>query len=110
MYRYQGETGPCVVVGRRIRHGGRTQRSQLFSSIQPSLHRRAGNLMLTNPEDSSQPADISQSPPAADAGGGPSQLLGAFIDYLLARPTSGASESAGFDDGTSEMEGVTRGI
>jgi acetyl esterase/lipase len=66
--------------------------------------------MLTNPEDSSQPADISQSPPAADAGGGPSQLLGAFIDYLLARPTSGASESAGFDDGTSEMEGVTRGI
>jgi epsilon-lactone hydrolase len=66
--------------------------------------------MLTNPEDSSQPADISQSPPAADAGGSPSQLLGAFVDCLRGRPTIGASESAGFDDGSSEMEGVTRGI
>ena len=67
--------------------------------------------MLTNPEGSSQPADISQSPPAAaDRGDSPSQLLGAFINYLRAQPTSGDSESTGFDDGSSELEGVTRGI
>jgi acetyl esterase/lipase len=48
--------------------------------------------MLTNPEDS------------------PSQLLGAFIHYLRARPTGGDSESTGFDDSSSELEGVTRGI
>jgi acetyl esterase/lipase len=67
--------------------------------------------MLTNPENSSQPADISQSPPAgADAGDSPSQLLGAFIDYLRARPRGVDSESTGFDDGSSELEGVTRGI
>ena len=67
--------------------------------------------MLTNPENSSQPADISQSPTGAtDMGDGPSQLLGAFVDYLRARPTSGDSESTGFDDGSSELEGVTRGI
>jgi acetyl esterase/lipase len=67
--------------------------------------------MLTNPEDSSQPADISQSTPAAaDGGDSPSQLLGAFIDYLRARPNSGDSESTGFDDGSSALEGVTRGI
>ena len=51
--------------------------------------------MLTNPEDNSQRADISQSPPSADGGGGPSQLLGAFIDYLRARPSSGDSEAQG---------------
>jgi len=67
--------------------------------------------VLTNPEGSSQPADISQSPPAAaDRGDSPSQLLGAFINYLRAQPTSGDSESTGFDDGWSELEGVTRGI
>jgi monoterpene epsilon-lactone hydrolase len=66
---------------------------------------------ITNPENSSQSADISQSPPAAaDEGDRPSQLLGAFIDYLRARPTSGDSESTGFDDGSSELEGVTRGV
>jgi epsilon-lactone hydrolase len=65
--------------------------------------------MLTNPEDNSQRADISQSPPSADGGGGPSQLLGAFIDYLRARPSSGDSGSIGFDGGSSELEGVTRG-
>ena len=67
--------------------------------------------MLTNPEDSSQPADICQSPPAAaDGGDRPSQLLGAFIDYLRARPSSGDSDSTRFDDGGSELEGVIRGI
>ena len=67
--------------------------------------------MLTNPENSSQPADISQSPPsAADGGDSPSQLLGAFIHYLRARPTGGDSESTGFDDSSSELEGVTRGM
>jgi hypothetical protein len=67
--------------------------------------------VLTNPEGSSQPADISQSPPAAaDGGDSPSQLLGAFMNYLRAQPTSGDSESTGFDDGWSELEGVTRGI
>jgi monoterpene epsilon-lactone hydrolase len=49
--------------------------------------------MLTNPEDDSQ-----------------SQLLGAFIDYLRARPTGDDSDSTGFDDGWSDMEGVTRRI
>jgi epsilon-lactone hydrolase len=49
--------------------------------------------MLTNPEDDSQ-----------------SQLLGAFIDYLRARPTGDDSDSTGFDDGSSEMEGVIRRI
>jgi acetyl esterase/lipase len=48
--------------------------------------------LLTNPEDS------------------PSQLLGAFIQYLRARPTSGDADSAGFDDSSSELELVTRGI
>jgi monoterpene epsilon-lactone hydrolase len=48
--------------------------------------------MLTNPE----------------GGDGPSQLLGAFIDYLRARPAGGDSESTGFEDGLSRMEGVTR--
>jgi hypothetical protein len=63
--------------------------------------------MLANPEDNSQRAGISQSPSAAaDRGDSPSQLLGAFIDYLRARPTSGDSESTG----SSELEGVTRGI
>jgi acetyl esterase/lipase len=67
--------------------------------------------MLANPEDNSQRAGISQSrSAAADRGDSPSQLLGAFIDYLRARPTSGDSESTGFDDGSSELEGVTRGI
>ena len=67
--------------------------------------------MLNNPEYSSQPADISQSPAAAaDGGDSPSQLLGAFVDYLRARPTGGDSESTGFDDGSSELEGVVRGI
>ena len=67
--------------------------------------------MLTNPENSSQPADIFQSPPAgADGGDSPSQLLGAFIDYLRARPTSVDSESTRFDDGGSEPQGVIRGI
>jgi acetyl esterase/lipase len=67
--------------------------------------------MLTNPENSSQSADISQSPPAAgDGGDSPSQLLGAFIHYLRARPTGGDSESTGFDDSSSELEGVTRAM
>jgi monoterpene epsilon-lactone hydrolase len=57
--------------------------------------------MFTNPEDSSPPA-------AVDGGDSPSQLLGAFIDYLRARPTNGDSEGTGFDDGSSELEGVTR--
>jgi len=57
--------------------------------------------MFTNPEDSSLLA-------AADGGDSPSQLLGAFIDYLRARPTNGGSEGTGFDDGSSELEGVTR--
>lgn len=48
--------------------------------------------MLTNPE----------------GGDSPSQLLGAFIDYLRAGQTGDDSESTGFDDGSSEMEGVTR--
>jgi hypothetical protein len=65
--------------------------------------------MLTDPEDNSQRADISQSPPAAGAGDGPSQLLGAFIDYLRAPRSGGESESTGFDGGSSELEGVTRG-
>src|SRR3977135_899702 len=39
-----------------------------------------------------------------------SQLLGAFINSLRAQPTSGDSESTGFDDGSSELEGVTRGL
>ncbi|MDT7765552.1 MAG: epsilon-lactone hydrolase [Mycobacterium sp.] len=62
--------------------------------------------MLTNPADKSQLADISQSP-AADADS-PSQLLGAFIDYLRARPSSGDSDGTRFDDGSSEIEGVIR--
>jgi catechol 2,3-dioxygenase-like lactoylglutathione lyase family enzyme len=56
--------------------------------------------MLTNPENSLQPADICQSPPAAaDEGDNPSQLLGAFIHYLRARPTRVDSDSTRFDDG-----------
>jgi epsilon-lactone hydrolase len=67
--------------------------------------------MLTNPESSSQPADICQSPPAgADGGDSPSQLLGAFVDYLRARPTRDDSDSARFDDSGSESQGVIRGI
>jgi monoterpene epsilon-lactone hydrolase len=67
--------------------------------------------MLTNPENSPQPADISQSPPAAsDAGEGPSQLLGAFVEYLRARPTRADSDSTRFDDGGSGPQGVVRGI
>jgi monoterpene epsilon-lactone hydrolase len=62
--------------------------------------------VLTNPADKSQLADISQSP-AADADS-PSQLLGAFIDYLRARPSSGDSDGTRFDDGSSEIEGVIR--
>jgi epsilon-lactone hydrolase len=65
--------------------------------------------MLTDPEDNSQRADISQSPPAAGAGDGPSQLLGAFIDCRRAPRSGGESESTGFDGGSSELEGVTRG-
>jgi acetyl esterase/lipase len=64
--------------------------------------------VLTDPADKSQPADISQSPAAgADS---PSQLLGAFIDYLRARPGSGDSDGTTLDDGSSEIEGVTRRI
>ena len=56
-------------------------------------------MVLTNPEDSSQPVDITQSPPAGtDDVDSPSQLRGAFIHYLRARPTGGDSESRGFDD------------
>ena len=44
-----------------------------------------------------------------EGGDSPSQLLGAFIDYLRARATGGDSDSTGFDDGSSEFEGVTRG-
>ena len=67
--------------------------------------------MLANPERGSQPADISQSPSAgADGADNPSQLLGAFIDYLRARPISDDSESPRVDDGSSELEGVTRRI
>ena len=67
--------------------------------------------MLTNPENRSQPADSCESPPAgADGGDSPSQLLGAFVDYLRARPTRVDSESTRFDDGSSELEGVIRGI
>jgi monoterpene epsilon-lactone hydrolase len=40
----------------------------------------------------------------------PSQLLGAFVHYLRARPAGGDSQSTGFDDSSSELEGVTRGI
>jgi monoterpene epsilon-lactone hydrolase len=70
-----------------------------------------GNLRRTSPEGNSQSAAIAQSPPAAAEGADhPSQLLGAFIDYLRARPVSGDSEGTGFDDGSSEMEGVTRSI
>lgn len=57
-----------------------------------------------------QAADISQSPPLAEGGDGPSQLLGAFIDYLRARRSGGDSESTGFDGGSSGFEGLTRGI
>jgi monoterpene epsilon-lactone hydrolase len=39
----------------------------------------------------------------------PSQLLEAFIGYLRA-PTVGDSEGTGFDDSSSELEGVTRSI
>ena len=49
--------------------------------------------MLTNPE----------------GGDSPSQLLSAFIDYLRAGQSGGDTESTGFDDGSSEFEGVTRG-
>jgi monoterpene epsilon-lactone hydrolase len=67
--------------------------------------------MLTNPEDNSQRAGISQWPPAAaDGGDSPSQLLGAFIHYLRARPTGRDAESTGFEDSSSELEGVTRRI
>jgi monoterpene epsilon-lactone hydrolase len=67
--------------------------------------------MLNNPENSSQSADISLSPPAAaDGGDSPSQLLVAFIHYLRARSTGGDSQNTGFDDSSSELEGVTRGI
>jgi acetyl esterase/lipase len=45
--------------------------------------------MLTNPENGSQ-------------------LLRAFIHYLRARPTRGDSESTGFADGSSELQGVIR--
>jgi monoterpene epsilon-lactone hydrolase len=49
-----------------------------------------------------------QSTPAGAYGGdSPSQLLGAFIDYLRARP-SGNSESRGSDGNASRFEGVTR--
>jgi monoterpene epsilon-lactone hydrolase len=44
-----------------------------------------------------------------EGGDSPSQLLGAFIDYLRARPTGGDSDSTGLDDGSFEFEGVTRG-
>lgn len=48
--------------------------------------------------------------PTADSGGeSPSQLLGAFIHYLRARPTMDDSEAAQFDNGSSELEGVRRG-
>ncbi|MDT5196910.1 MAG: epsilon-lactone hydrolase, partial [Mycobacterium sp.] len=57
--------------------------------------------MFTNPEDSSPPATV-------DGGDRPSQLLGAFIDYLRAPPTNGDSETTGFDGGSSELEGVIR--
>jgi len=61
-------------------------------------------------ENSSQPADIPGSPPAAAGGGdSPSQLLGAFIHYLRARPTRVDFESTGFDDSPSGLEGVIRG-
>jgi epsilon-lactone hydrolase len=79
------------------------------SSTQSSLHRRAGNPILTNPEDNSQSADISQPSSVAGNSDGPSQLLGAFIDYLRAPRSGGDSESTGFDGGSSELEGVTRG-
>jgi epsilon-lactone hydrolase len=46
--------------------------------------------MLTNPKD------------------GPSQLLGAFIDYLRGRPASGEPDSTGFADGVSGFEAVLR--
>ena len=46
--------------------------------------------MLTSPENSSQ-------------------LLRAFTHYLRAQPTRVDSESGGFDDGSSELEGVRRG-
>ena len=65
--------------------------------------------MLTNPEDNSQSADISQPSSVAGNSDGPSQLLGAFIDYLRAPRSGGDSESTGFDGGSSELEGVTRG-
>jgi hypothetical protein len=41
---------------------------------------------------------------------GSSQLLAALIDYLRARPRSSGPESTAFDGGSSELEGVTRGI
>lgn len=54
--------------------------------------------MLTNPEDRSPPADVCKSPSAGAAEeDSPSQLLGAFIDYLRARPISGDSEGTVFD-------------
>jgi epsilon-lactone hydrolase len=65
--------------------------------------------MLTNPEDNSQSAGISQPSSVAGNSDGPSQLLGAFIDYLRAPRSGGESESTGFDGGSSELEGVTRG-
>jgi epsilon-lactone hydrolase len=46
----------------------------------------------------------------ATGGERPSQLLGAFIDYLRARPASGDSKSTGFRDSSPDLEGVTRGL
>jgi monoterpene epsilon-lactone hydrolase len=40
----------------------------------------------------------------------PSQLLGAFTDFLRGRQDSGDSESTGFDDGAPGFEGVIRRI
>ena len=40
----------------------------------------------------------------------PSQLLVRSSTTFVRRPASGDSESTGFDDGSSEMEGVIRGI
>jgi monoterpene epsilon-lactone hydrolase len=56
------------------------------------------------------PAEASQwSPAAVEPADGPSQLLRAFIQYLRARPAKVESEGTRFDDGSSGLEGVSRG-
>jgi epsilon-lactone hydrolase len=66
--------------------------------------------MVTDPENRSQPGDLSPSSPSGSYGSDrPSRLLQAFIDYLRGLPTDVETESTRFDAGLFELQGVTRG-